>query len=114
MRTMRRHYTDNYLEYMTYEQFETIIKDLEQIRERSHSIHKLGIDLLEYEEIYHKVITHLFNSVFKPEGKDWIDWYLYERPGFGLGETLTAFDENDNEICHNIFSLWQTVKPHLK
>lgn len=99
---------------MTYEQFETIIKDLEQIRERSHSIHKLGINLMDYEEIYHKTITNLLNSIFDSEGKDWIDWYLYERPGFILGKTLTAFDENGNEICHNIFSLWQTVKSYLK
>lgn len=98
---------------MSYEQFETIIKDLEHIRERSHSIHKLGIDLLEYEETYHRVIASLLNAVLKPEGKDWVDWYLYERPGFGKG-IGKAWDENDQEICYNIPSLWVTVKPYLK
>lgn len=104
---------NNYLEYMTYEQFEDTIKRLEEIKDSTNTIHGFGIDLLEYDEKYHMIITILLNSIFKTEGKDWIDWYLYERPGFGDGFSK-AWDENDQEICYNIPSLWDTVKPYLK
>jgi hypothetical protein len=98
---------------MTYEQFEDTIKRLEEISITTNTLHSCGIDLLDYNEKYYTIITTLLNSIFKLEGKDWIDWYLYERPGFGEG-IGKAWDENNNEICHNIPSLWDTVKPYLK
>jgi len=94
---------------MTYETFETLIKNLTDIRERSHNIYEIGVNLLDYEEIYHTVITALLKEVFGEEGWDWISWYLYEKEGFD-GKVLQAYDENDNEICHNVKSLWETIQ----
>jgi len=98
---------------MNFEQFKTVIEALENIRERSHSIYQLGIDLMNYDEPNHIIISTLLESIFKEEGKDWIDWYLYERIGFD-GKILEAWDENNNPICYNIESLWETVKPYRK
>jgi hypothetical protein len=98
---------------MNYEQFKTVIDTLEKVRERSHSMYQLGVDLMDYEEPYHTVISTLLESVFNNEGTDWVGWYLYERPGFS-GKVNLATDENGNEICHNIESLWETVKPYRK
>lgn len=98
---------------MNYEQFKTIIETLQEVSDRSHSIYKLGVDLMDYDEPYHKAICTLLDSVFNDVGRGWVDWYLYERPGFN-GKTNLATDENGNEICHNIESLWETVKPYRK
>jgi hypothetical protein len=98
---------------VNFEQFKILIESLEKVRERSHSIYLLGVDLMEYDEPFHVAITTLLKSVFTEEGYDWISWYLYERVGFN-NKTLTATDENGNEICHNIESLWDTVKPYRK
>ena len=98
---------------MNFEQFKTVIEVLEKIRERSYSIYQLGIDLMNYDEPNHIVISTLLESIFKEEGKDWIDWYLYERIGFD-GKILEAWDENNNPICYNIESLWETVKLYKK
>jgi hypothetical protein len=98
---------------MNYEQFKNVIEGLEKARERFESLYTLGVDLMEYDDIYHNIITSLIKSIFDEAGKDWIDWYLYERPSFN-GKTNLATDENGNEICHNIESLWETVKPHRK
>jgi hypothetical protein len=98
---------------MNYEQFKTVIETLEKVRDRSHSIYQLGADLMNYDEFYHIVISTLLESTFTEEGKGWVDWYLYERPGFN-GKLNLATDENGNEICHNIESLWETVKPYRK
>jgi len=98
---------------MIYEQFKILIETIEKVRERSSAIHDLGLDLINFEDEYYKIINILMDSVFDEEGHGWIDWYLYERIGFS-GKTNLATDENGNEICYDIPSLWETVKEHLK
>ena len=97
---------------MTYEKFKTIIEKLEKVRERSHALYELGINLMDHEEVYHEIITDLMLSVFDKEGKDWIDWYLYERIGF-TDKVNLATDIDGNEICYDIPSLWEEVKHNL-
>jgi hypothetical protein len=98
---------------MTYEQFKDLIETIEKVRERSSAIYDLGLDLINFEDEYYKIINILMNSVFDDEGHDWIDWYLYERIGFNNKVNL-ATDKDGNEICYDIPSLWETVKEHLK
>jgi hypothetical protein len=98
---------------MEYKEFEKLIENLQKCRERSHSMYTLGIDLMGYDDIYHEIFGTLLLSVFGVEGKDWIDWYLYERPSFGGKEPLQAFDVDGTEICQNIESLWETVKEYM-
>jgi hypothetical protein len=98
---------------MKYEQFKKLIEIIEKNRERSSSLYNLGIDLIDFEDDYYKIINILMNSVFQKEGHDWIDWYLYERVGFKDKKNL-ATDGNGNEICYDIPSLWETVKEYLK
>jgi len=90
---------------MDYEKFKTVIENLEKIRERSHSIYQLGVNLIDFEELYQNTITMLLDSVFDKEGKDWIDWYLYERIGF-TNKVNLATDKHGIEICYDIPSLW--------
>jgi len=98
---------------MTYEQFKDFIETIEKARERSSAIYDLGLDLINFEDLHYKIINILMRSVFDEEGRDWIDWYLYERIGFS-GKTNLATDKDGNEICYDIPSLWETVKEHLK
>ncbi len=98
---------------MTYEQFKDLIETTEKARERSSAIYDLGLDLINFEDLHYKIINILMKSVFDEEGRDWIDWYLYERIGFS-GKTNLATDGNGKEICYDIPSLWETVKEHLK
>jgi len=97
---------------MNYEQFKIVIEGLEKISKQSHNLYKLGVNLMDYEELYHNIITSLLNSVFDKEGKDWIDWYLYERVGFKNKVNL-ATDKDGKEICYDIPSLWEEVKNNL-
>lgn len=98
---------------MNYEKFKTVIENLEKIRERSHSIYQLGVNLIDFEELYQNTITMLLDSIFDKEGKDWIDWYLYERIGF-TNKVNLATDKHGIEICYDIPSLWEEVKNNLK
>jgi len=97
---------------MNYEKFKNIIESLEKVRERSHSMYKLGVNLIDYDDMYHNIINNLLNSVFDKEGNDWIDWYLYERIGF-TNKVNLATDKDGNEICYDIPSLWKEVKNNL-
>lgn len=98
---------------MEYKQFEKLIKNLEKCSVRSSALYDLGMDLMDYNDIYHEIISSLMLEIFSPEGKDWIDWYMYERPSFSGKEPLKAFDVDGTEICHNIESLWETVKEYI-
>jgi hypothetical protein len=98
---------------MNFEKFKEFIKDLEKIRKRYSDLYNSGIDLAEYNDLFYKIIDNLTSSVFTDDGKDWIDWYLYERIGFS-GNTNPATDENGNPICYDIKSLWKVVKTELK
>jgi hypothetical protein len=97
---------------MNYEKFKNIIEGLEKVTDRSHKLYKLGVSLIDYEDMYHNIITNLLNSIFDKEGKDWIDWYLYERIGF-TNKVNLATDADGKEICYDIPSLWEEVKNNL-
>ena len=97
---------------MNYEKFKDVIEKLQETRDRSHELYKLGIDLSSYDDTYHNIITNLLLSIFTEYDKDWIDWYLYERVGF-TNKTNLATDKDGNEICYDIPSLWEEVKNNL-
>jgi hypothetical protein len=97
---------------MKYETFEKLVIELESASERYSKLYELGVDLLNYDEPNQKINSILMLEVFGKEGKDWIEWYLYERKSHS-GELLKAWDEEDNEICYDIPSLWDTVKEYM-
>ncbi len=97
---------------MTYNTFEKLILELESTSVRYSKLYDLGVDLLNYDEPNQKINSLLMLEVFGELGKDWIEWYLYERTTHS-GEILKAWDENDNEICYDIPSLWETVKEYI-
>ncbi len=98
---------------MTFENFKTIIETLEAISIKSSSLYQLGVDLMDYSEPHQKIISIFMSTTFGETGADWIDWYLYERPSF-KGTDNHAWDENENPICYDIPSLWDTVKEYMK
>ena len=97
---------------MKYKNFKNVIESLEKVTDRSHKLYQLGVNLIDYDDMYHNIITNLLNSIFDKDGKDWIDWYLYERIGF-TDKVNLATDKDGNEICYDIPSLWKVVKNNL-
>jgi len=92
---------------MTLKTFTVLIEGIQSQCKKSHELYKHGVDLLAYNEDYYRdVVRPLMLEVFGEEGKDWIDWYIYEKDG---REDLKAYDKEGNEICHNIESLYNTI-----
>jgi hypothetical protein len=94
---------------MKLEVFERIITQIQHQRDRSFAANKLGIDLISYEEDYSEIIHLLLSAYYGEEGRDWIDWYLYERDSLS-GEVNQAWDKDGNPICYDIPSLWKQVE----
>ena len=93
---------------MKYETFEKLILELEIVSKRYSMLYDLGVDLMNYDEPIQKINSLLMLEVFGKEGKDWVEWYLYERQSHS-GEVLKAWDKDENEICYDIKSLWKEI-----
>ena len=93
---------------MKYEEFVKYITLQQELLNRSHSLNELGIDVLEYDEMFYKLIEILNKNTFNEKQIEWIEWFLFERESYS-GEILKAWDENDNEICYDIKSLWEEI-----
>jgi hypothetical protein len=95
---------------MKLKDFEKLIKNLEEASARTNKIYNQGVGLIDYDELFYKIIKPLLVKSFGEEGSGWIDWYIYERSSKTSDEKLLqAWDENGKEICHDIESLWKTV-----
>jgi hypothetical protein len=96
---------------MKLEDFEKLIKNLKEASERTHEIYNKGVSLTDYDELFYKIIEPLLVKSFGQQGADWIEWYVLDRDSKASDNAapLQAWDENGNEICQNIESLWKTV-----
>jgi hypothetical protein len=94
---------------MKLEVFERIMLTLYEQQEKSHALYKVGIDLMNYEEGWSDIISMLIRVYYGEQGADWIDWYIYERPGLA-NEENKAWDSDGNPICYDIPSLWKCVE----
>ena len=97
---------------MKLEVFKKLLNVLRQQEEKSNAAYKAGIDLINFYDDGQTAISLLLCVYYGEEGKDWIDWYLYERIGF-TNKVNLATDADGKEICYDIPSLWKEVKDRL-
>lgn len=93
---------------MEYEQFEKIILNLQKSSDQADLLYKNGIDITEVTDNLHIIISDLLGIIFTDDGKDWIDWFMYEKE-FGKRDDLKAWDVDKNEIAYDIKSLYELL-----
>lgn len=93
---------------MKYDRFLKITLQLQKESEVLDKLYESGIDLINFVNPYHIVITELIREVYGDEGYDWWSWFCYEN-NYGQGE-LTAYDENGDLICYSFKSLWEHLE----
>lgn len=64
---------------MTFEKFKHITDLMVQNSARLDGTYEHGVDLIEFTEGYHVVISYLWGQLLTPEGLDWFDWFMYEK-----------------------------------
>jgi len=122
---------------MTYERFLKVILFLQKEDRTTSTLYKNGVDLIDFVEPYHNIITELIKEIYGEEGYEWFSWYCYESdfgqkdwsttPLFKMKEDGTselihekgearfgAYDEENNPICYSHESLWEYLEKNYK
>lgn len=77
-----------------------------------------GIPLYELPlgEVSAKLSEMVYTNLFEDAGIDWINWWIYEKPGLYDGDPVNeAYDENHKIIpTDTIDDLWNLVKEYRK
>ena len=94
---------------MKLEVFKKLLYVMRQQEEKLNAAYKLGIDLINFFDDGGNATSLLLSVYYGEEGKDWIDWYLYERDS-NSADINQAMDKDNNPICYDDESLWKEVE----
>ena len=102
---------------MEYGEFLKVILGLQQESRVVSDLYDRKVDLIEFVDSYHTIISTLLKSIYGEKGLDWFQWFCYEND-FGqkpcTGEdgepTHCATDENGEPICYSFESLWEFLE----
>ena len=92
---------------MKYEVFSKVLSCIKELDENSRKAYAAGIDLLNFTEPYSQAIWHLFGAYYGKSGKDWIEWFIYEKAG---RKDMTAHNSRGEEICKTEKELWKIIE----
>lgn len=101
---------------MTKEGFIKLIENAQNYNKELDRWSDFGIDLFELpiSKLGWNFLNVVLPELFSDEGVDWINWWLFEKPGFG-GDPNQAYDEDGNVIpTDTIDDLWNIVKDYQK
>jgi len=93
---------------MTYENFLKLTLGLQKQDRIIDELYKHKVDLIEFADPYHQIISTLIREIYGEQGLDWFSWFCYEND-YGQGG-LEAWDEDKNPICYSHESLWQFLE----
>lgn len=63
---------------MKYERFLKIILSLQKEDKTIKTLYYNEVDLINFVEPYHAIITELIKELYGEEGNDWFSWYCWE------------------------------------
>lgn len=92
---------------MKYEVFSKVLSCIKELDEKSQKAYAAGIDLLNFTEPYSQAIWHLFGAYYGKSGKDWIEWFIYEK---NVSKGITAHNSRGEEICKTEKELWKIIE----
>lgn len=95
---------------MTFENFLKVTLQLQRQDYVLNDLYKVNVDLIEFVDPYHQIITELIKEIYGEEGYGWFAWFCYEN-NFGT-KGLEAWDENKNRICYSYETLWEYLEKH--
>lgn len=94
---------------MDFESFKVIVEQLRNVSDRTSEAYKADVDLIDYNNDFHTIITMLIDELLTKESVDWFDWFCFEKD-FGRKKDMKAWDKDRNEICKDIEGLYKLIK----
>lgn len=95
---------------MTYENFLKVTLRLQKQDRVMDTLYNHKVDLIDFVDPYHVIITELIKEIYGEKGYDWFAWFCYDCEYGSKG--LEAWDENKNRICYSHESLWEYLEKH--
>ena len=102
---------------MEYGDFLKVILGLQQESRVVSDLYDRKVDLIEFADKYHTIISTLLKSIYGEKGLDWFQWFCYEndfgqKPCTGEGgePAPCATDGNGEPICYSFESLWEFLE----
>ena len=92
---------------MTFNKFKTLADLMVAQNQKVSAAYKLNIDLLDFNNSQDVLISNLWSYILTDHGKDWFDWFMYEKNYIhdGIGNSLTASDDG-KPICEDLQGLY--------
>lgn len=96
--------------------FVKMMNAAEEFIKESDRWDNFGIEV--YEMPIGSIPWTMFNcwidSHFDEDGRDWINWYLWERKSFNTNEVLPCYEPDGTQFfVHTPSDLWNLVSPHV-
>lgn len=122
---------------MTYENFLKVILHQQKMDYQVTKAYELKIDLVDFVDGYHHIISTLIKEIYGEDGYEWYSWFCYESD-YGTKEwsktdsykidkdgkmilehkagevRFGAYDEKGNPICYSFESLWGYLELNCK
>lgn len=118
---------------MTYKRFLQVILSLQKEDRVTQILYDNGMDVINFVDPYHKIISELIKEIYGDEGYDWFSWFCNENeygqkdwstvPSYRTKEDGThelvhekgevrfgAYDEEGNPICYSHETLWEYLE----
>ena len=97
---------------MTYENFLKVIEKQQSLDKQINEAYKLKIDLVDFVDGYHEIITTLIKEIYGSDGYEWYSWFCYEND-YGING-VRAWDKDENPICYSFESTWEYLETNCK
>ena len=122
---------------MEYKRFLKVILSLQKEDRTIKALYDNGVELINFVDPYHEIISELIKEIYGEEGYDWFSWYCFEsefgQKDWGKSDSYKtkkdgtqelihkageirfgAYDEHGNPICYSHESLWEYLEKVYK
>jgi hypothetical protein len=94
---------------MTFNEFKAATNLMVEHHKKVMAAYQLNIDLIDFNNTQNVLINALWNQILTDDGKDWFDWFMYEKDYIEDGKgkkDMKAYD-GDKEIVKNLKDLYE-------
>ncbi len=97
---------------MEYKRFEAIINLMVVHQKKMDDLYELNIDIFDFNNTQEVIIDSLWSEILTEDGKDWLDWFLYEKRYIqdGKGRKDLKAWKHEKEVCKNLKGLYNFLK----